>query len=83
MARSEFNRRYLTCQELSLGSLRWRSTSVQESAELADNHGGNALSAFVERLQLLIEQARTEGCTAEELNTILRKHTPGDHDVDA
>ncbi len=82
MPRSEFNRRYLTSCEFSLGPLRWRSTSVQEAAEL-DSGIENSLQTFVERLQALIQQARREGCTSQELNTILRQHTLGDHHVDA
>ena len=83
MPRSEFKRRYFSTQEFSLGPLRWRSTSVQEAEESDGGDTGNVLPTFVERLQILIEQARKEGCTARELNTILRKHTPGDQDGDA
>ena len=81
MARSEFNRRYVTCQEFSLGPLRWRSTSVHAAGELESNDE-NTRQTFVERLQALIQQALREGCTSRELNTILGQHTLGDHHVD-
>ena len=83
MPRSEFNRRYLTSCEFSFGPLRWRSTSVQETAELDSCRIEPPMQTFVERLQALIQQARREGCTSQELNTILRQHTLGDHHVDA
>ena len=83
MPRSEFKRRYLTCQEFSLGPLRWRSTSVQEARELDNSNIESSVQTFAERLQALIQQARRNGCTAQELNTLLRQHTLGDHHVDA
>ena len=82
MAKSELNRRYLTCQEFSLGPLRWRSTTVQATEEL-DGERANTRQIFAERLQALIHQALREGCTVRELNTILIQHTLGDHHVDA
>jgi hypothetical protein len=82
MARSEFKRLYITSQEFTLGPLRWRSTSVHAAEELeSDNE--NTLQTFVERLQALIQQALREGCTSQELDTILGQHTLGDHHVDA
>jgi hypothetical protein len=83
MPRSEFNRRYLTSQEFSLGPLRWRSTSVHEAGESDSSDIENPLQTFVERLHVLIQQARKAGCTSQELNTILSQHIPGDHHVDA
>ena len=83
MPRSEFNRRYLTSQEFSLGPLRWRSTSVHEAWESDSSGIENPLQTFAERLQALIQQARKEGCTPAELNNILTRHIPGDHHVDA
>ena len=82
MAKCEFNRRHLTCQEFSFGPLRWRSTSVHEAEEL-DSDIETTLQTFAERLQALIHQALSEGCTSRELNTILSQHTLGDHHGDA
>ena len=82
MAKREFNRRYLTCHEFSLGPLQWRSTTVQEADEL-EGEIENTLQTFVERLQALIQKALREGCSSNELNNILSQHTLGDHHVDA
>jgi hypothetical protein len=82
MAKCEFNRRFLNCQQFSLGPLRWRSVSWQESEE-SESDNGKLSQDFVESLRVLIDHALAEGCTLQDLNTILRKHTPGDHDGDA
>ena len=82
MAKSEFKQRHVSCHEFSLGPLRWRSTSVH-AAEEFDSDSTNAAHTFVERLQALIQHALSEGCTPQELTTILRQHTLGDHHVDA
>jgi hypothetical protein len=82
MSKYEFSRRLLTCQEFSLGPIRWRSTTMQEAGEL-DTDIQQKLQSFAGRLQALIHQARSEGCTAQELHTILSQHTLGDHHGDA
>ena len=45
MARYEFSRRFLTCQEFSLGPLRWRSTSMREVGE-SDGDSDNPEQTF-------------------------------------
>jgi hypothetical protein len=62
--------------------MRWRSTSVSEAKEL-DSDIEHTLQTFAERLRALIQQALREGCTSQELNTILGQHTLGDHHGDA
>jgi hypothetical protein len=68
--------------EFILGPLQWRSASVSKAEDL-DIRDAFIPKSFNEQLQALINQALKDGCTSQELTTILRQHIPGDPHVDA
>lgn len=68
--------------EFSLGPLQFRSASVRECSE-RDDDGPFTLQAFADELRVLVDLALREGCTRQDITTILGQYTHGDDHVDA
>ena len=82
MMHSDSNQSIRKYCEFALGPLRWRFASVRE---VQDREADAAFTPedFIEQLRYLIDQALRDGCTPQEVNTILSQHIHGGHHGDA
>lgn len=81
MARSDASRRLLNHHEFVLGPLRWCSTTVREARELdgEDNRTDN----LIRQLRTLVQQARNDGLSLQQLEALLTIHMKGESHGDA
>lgn len=82
MQTNECGKRWIHSLRLSFGPLQLQSNCLEEYAA-APSDAPVTLPIFAERVQALMRQAVSEGCTRRELDQILRQLGSGGSNVDA